>query len=115
MVKKIYKQGIVILPVLAALSALLDWKIWPLSIAVGGLLGQANLKAMVWGIEGLVSSPRASGVLIFFSMLRLIAVCIILVILLSFRLVNILGVIGGFTVVFALVIKEGMAYAKEDQ
>jgi len=113
-VKKIFKQAAIAVVCAAALSSFLDWKVWPLSVIVGGLLGLANLKAMVWGIEGLISAYKASGMLVFFSMLRLFLILLIITGLLVLKLVNIPGILVGFTIIFTLIIKEGLVYAKEE-
>ena len=114
MVKRIYKQAAIAVVFAAALSSPLGWKVWPLSVIVGGLLGLANLKAMAWGIEGLIRAYKASGILVFFSMLRLFLILLIITGLLAMKLVNILGILVGFTIIFVFIIKEGLVYAKEE-
>lgn len=115
MVKRIYKRAPLVIVIASALSSFLGWKTWPLSVAIGGLLGIANLKAMVWGIEGIVGSHKASGILVFFSMIRLFLMLLIIAALLSLKLVTILGVLVGFTIIFVLIIKEGLVYAREER
>ncbi|MEW6003048.1 MAG: hypothetical protein AB1638_10435 [Nitrospirota bacterium] len=113
LIKRIYKQLIIILLPLSTLSALIEWKRLPLSIIIGGILGLANLKGLAWGVEGLIWKHRSSGRLIFFSLLRFLILAFILAILVIYRLVNIFGILAGFTVVFILVLKEGLRYARE--
>lgn len=115
MVKKIYKKSLIVLSVIIILSAYFGWRIWPLSIAAGGILGLVNLKAMVWGIEGSISAFRASAILVFFSVFRLLLILIVLAWLLSHKLVNLMGVTIGFTIVFIFILQEGLVYARKEK
>lgn len=113
LIKKIYKQGIVILLPLSILSALIEWKRLPLSILLGGALGIANLKGLAWGVESLIGTQRPSGKIVFLSLMRLFILACILIILAYLRLINIFGILIGFTVIFILLLKEGLRAAKE--
>ncbi len=113
LVKKVYKQGILILLLLALLSAFIEWKKLPLSILVGGILGLANLRGLVRGVTGLIGTHNPTGKLVFFSIFRLFILASILTILVALKLVNIFGILIGFTVVFIVIIKEGLKIAKE--
>lgn len=112
LIKKIYKNSLIALVPVALLSAFFEWKKLPLSIVAGGLLGLANLKGLVWGIEGLFGSTRATGPMIIFSLIRLMILFFIIGMLLYLKLVNIIGILIGFTVIFTLVLVEGFKYAK---
>jgi hypothetical protein len=114
LVKRIYKQGVIILLPLAAASAFFEWKKLPISILVGGLLGFANLKGLSWGLEKFFGPYRPSGKLILLSIVRLFILTCILIILAALKLVNLLGILIGFTVIFILIIKEGLLATKED-
>ena len=115
MIKRINRLSIYILIPLALISAFIEWKRLPVSILVGGALALANLKGLHWGLTGLMN-PETAGVakgrLLFFSMFRLLIVFVILGSLIYLRLVNILGLLTGLTVVFILVMKEGMTEAR---
>jgi len=113
-IKRIYKQSAIILLPLALLSAVIEWKRLPLSIIIGGILALANLKGLAWGIKGLVGAPQASGKLLFFSLIRLALLFAVIIVLLMLKLINILGIFVGFTVVFTILLKEGLRSAKED-
>jgi hypothetical protein len=113
LLKRIYKQGIFILFPLAAISAFYEWRKLPLSILLGGVLGLANLRGLVRAVEGLIGTYRPTGKLIILSLLRLTVLAAILTILVAFKLVNIFGILIGFTVVFILIIKEGLKISKE--
>jgi hypothetical protein len=112
LIKRIYKKSFLVLIPLALLSALLEWKKLPLSVIIGGALGLANIKGLAWGVRGLVGTERATGRMIFFSMFRLFLLFAILSLLVYLRLVNVFGILAGFTVIFALLMIEGLKYAK---
>lgn len=109
---KIYRQSAVLLVLAAAGSAFLEWKKLPLSILIGGGLALANHRALAWGVEGMLA-PNASFMrLLFFSMFRLLLVFLILAALLLLKVITILGVLIGFTIVFTVILKEGFVAAK---
>jgi hypothetical protein len=113
LVKRIHRHGTIILIVLAALSALYEWRKLPLSILVGGALGLANLRGLAWGLKDFAVSNRPGGKVIFLSLFRFFMIAVILIVLALLRLINFVGVLIGFTVVFILVIKEGLRAARE--
>jgi len=113
LVKRTFRLSVIILLPLSILSAFIEWKKLPISILVGGILGLLNLRSLARGVERLVGTNRPTGKLLFFSILRLTILACILTILLVYRLVNPLGILIGFTVVFASIIKEGLKSAKE--
>jgi hypothetical protein len=108
---RIYKQGVIILLCLAAASAFLDWKKLPVSIIIGGLLGLANLRGLAWGLRDFAAS-RPTGRVIFWSMVRFFMLGTILFILAVLNLINFIGILVGFTVVFTLILKEGLRTAR---
>ncbi|KPK46298.1 MAG: hypothetical protein AMK74_00630 [Nitrospira bacterium SM23_35] len=110
--KRIYKQGTIILLCLSAASVFFDWNKFPLSILIGGLLGLANLKGLAWGLRDFAAS-RPTGRVIFWSMVRFFLLGLILFILALLKLINFIGILIGFTVVFILILKEGLQTAKE--
>ena len=118
LVKRIHRQGTIILICLAAISALYEWYEWKklpifgLSILVGGALGLANLKGLAWGLKDFATLARPSGKVIFLSIFRFFMIAFILVVLALLKLINFVGILIGFTVVFILVIKEGLRAAK---
>jgi len=110
--KRIYKQGGIILLCLAVASAYFDWKKLPLSILIGGLLGLANLKGLAWGLRDFAAT-RPTGRVIFLSIVRFFVIGLILFIMALLNLINFIGILIGFTVVFVLILKEGLRTARE--
>jgi hypothetical protein len=115
LIRRINKKAVVALIVCAALSAFVEWKKLPVSIIIGGILGLANIRGLSWSVEGLIGTYRATGKMIFFSIFRLVILCLIISMLVYLKLVNIFGILIGFTVIFTLLITEGLKYAEKIQ
>ena len=112
-IKRTFRLSAIILLPLSVASALMWGRKLALSILIGGILGLVNLRGLARGVEGLFGSYRATGKIIFFSLLRFTALAVILGILFYYRSVDVLGILIGFTVVFAAIIKEGLRSVKE--
>ena len=120
LIKRIHRQALIFLIVAAAITTLIaalteitDWRKMPHSVLIGGLLGLANLKGLAWGLKDFATLHRPSGKLIFWSMLRFFVLAFILIILAILKLINFFGILIGFTVVFVLILKEGLRIAKD--
>jgi hypothetical protein len=113
LIRRITKRAVFAVILCAALSALVEWKKLPVSVLIGGILGLANIRGLSWSVEGLLGTYRATGKMIFFSIFRLVILCIIIAALVALRLVNIFGILIGFTVIFTLLITEGLRYAEK--
>jgi len=111
-IKRLYKQAVVIAIPLAALSFLIDRKM-PLSILLGAFLALLNLKGLSHGVKNLLSSTKATLKLVILSLLRLTLVFAALVLLALSRMVNLIGLLIGLTIVFGLLLKEGLRASKE--
>jgi hypothetical protein len=107
LIRETAKKALLVLPLAAAASALLKWRLLPLSIIVGGVLGLVNIRGLAWGVEGLLGTHKATGRLIFFTMFRLLILFITLILLVALRLVNVFGILVGLTIVFVLLLIEG--------
>ena len=120
LIKRIHRQALIFLIIAAAITTLIaalteitDWRKMPHSVLIGGLLGLANLKGLAWGLKDFATLHRPSGKLIFWSMVRFFILSLILVVLALLKLINFVGIIIGLTVVFALIIKEGLRAVRE--
>ena len=113
LIRKIHRNSLIVLFPLAAASAFIEWKQLPLSILTGGVLAIMNIRALAWGVEGILGSHRAGTKMLFFSQFRLVMLFLILAVLLYLKVVNIFGVLAGFTVVFIMVVIEGLKHAKK--
>jgi len=127
LIKKVTKKSVIIVFPLILLSFLVDWNderlkfiglfgnpgLMAMSILIGGVIGLANLKGLVWGIESLLGTYRANTRMVFLSLLRLFILFALIIILVVMRLINLLGFLIGMTVVFLILIQEALRIAKE--
>ncbi len=127
MVRKVLKQTLVVIVPLVLLSLLVDWQredlrflrpfgnpaFMTVSIIIGAVLGIANLKAMLWGLERMLGTQQASAKLVFLSLFRLFLLFAVIIILAALNLINFLGLLTGMTVVFVFLIKEGLKMAQK--
>ena len=113
LIQKIHRNSLILLFPLAAASAFIEWRQLPLSILMGGVLAILNIRALAWGVQGVLGSQKSSTKMLFFSQFRLVMLFLILAVLLYLRVVNIFGILAGFTSVFIMVIIEGLKHAKK--
>ncbi|MEW6066761.1 MAG: ATP synthase subunit I [Nitrospirota bacterium] len=113
LIKRIYKQGILFLLVASVISAFFDWRRLPFSIFIGGMLGLVNLRGLAKNIRGLFGTHNPRGKLMFSSLIRLTMLGFVLALLFASQLVNVIGVLIGFTIIFIVILKEGLRTAKE--
>jgi hypothetical protein len=125
--KKVIKQSILVLLPLVILALFLRTRIEqigflvlignprliPASVLIGGVLGILNLRGLVWGIESLLGAQKANVTLLLLNILRLLILFSIITILVAFRLVHLFGLLLGMTVVFLILIKEGLKMARQ--
>jgi len=113
LLKRIYKRTLLILLPLSLLSAFIEWKKLPLSILIGGILGLINLRGLARGVHSLVGTYRPTAKIVISTIFRLGFLALVLIILFAFKIVNAFGILIGFTVVFVLIMTEGLRVAKE--
>lgn len=118
------RQSIISVLMLSVVSALVKWEtigavkvfgdpnLMPLSIIIGGIIGIANMKGLVWGIEGLLGTYKAGSKLVSLSLLRMSIIFTIIIALSLLRLINLLGLLIGMSMVFVIFIKEALKKAK---
>lgn len=127
MIKKIIKQSLFIILPLTLLSFLVDWdsealkslryfgtpSLIPLSLLLGGTLGLANLKGLVWSIELLTDNYKADRKILVLGIFRLFILFGIITLLAYTKRVNFLALMVSMTIVFILTIKEGLKIARD--
>lgn len=104
----VFKKSIFIILPAVAVSVYLDWKRVPEGIIIGWLSGILNLRLMTKNVKGLIGSEKARAWILILSATRLILLLTAMGFLIYYKAVNIFGLIFGFTVVFALILIEGM-------
>ncbi|MBI4838212.1 MAG: hypothetical protein HY806_03550 [Nitrospirae bacterium] len=83
-----------------------------LGILIGGLFGLLNLRGLARSVSGLIGTEKAAAKIVFLNMLRLSLLFSAIFILVYFKIVNVFGLLFGFTVVFVLILVEGLRQGK---
>ncbi|RJQ17942.1 MAG: hypothetical protein C4560_08075 [Nitrospiraceae bacterium] len=110
--KGVIKKSVFIAVPAAALSALIEARGLPLGILLGCLFGILNLRALIKNVKGLVGPEQAAAKVVISSFIRLSALVAAIFMLLYYNIVNIFGLLIGFTVVFAAILIEGWRTGK---
>jgi hypothetical protein len=111
--KRVIRKSIFIVLPAAILSAIFfEPRKLPLGILMGWLFGILNLRQLTRNIEGLVGTEKATLKLVILSMTRLIALFAAIFLLIYYKVVNVFGLLSGFTIVFALILIEGVKVGK---
>lgn len=114
--KRVIKKGIFIILPAALLSAFfIEPRKLPLGILMGGLFGILNLRQLTRNIEGLVGTEKATLKLVVLSMTRLFVLFTAIFLLVYYGIVNVLGLLFGFTVIFILILVEGAKVGNSQQ
>ncbi len=112
--KRVYKQALIILGPLCLISLFFaEWR-FPFSMAVGGLVGVGNLGGLAWSVTALLSAEKAQAKMVFLSVFKLLIIFAILTVLAVLKLINVWGLLAGFTVVVVLIMKEGLVAARQE-
>ncbi len=112
LLRRVIQKSIFIIIPAAALASFFEWKKLPLGILTGGLLGILNLRGLVRSVEGLIGSAVSTAKIVLLSMTRLLLLFLAIFVLIKFNLINILGLLSGFTIVFILILIEGVKMSK---
>jgi len=114
--KSVFKKSIIVVVPAAVLAGLLiEPRKVPLGIIFGWLLGIVNFRQLSRNITGLIGAEKATMRLMIMSMTRLLAVMIFIAVLVFYRVVNIFGLLFGFTVVFVLILAEGSRLSRAER
>lgn len=114
--KRILKQSLIVSVIAIALSAALTRGIkFPLGVFVGSLAGIVNLRAIVRNVSSITGGQRITGRYIILSTFRLLGLFALLFILIWKGLADVFGILLGFTIVFVIIIKEGLKEARSMQ
>lgn len=110
----LYKKAAFVIVPLALLSAFIEPVKLPLGIFLGGVLALLNLRGLIRGVENLVDTYRPTARLVVMSFFRLFVLFAVISALAISRLVNLIGLLIGFTLVLGLLLMEGFEISKED-
>ncbi len=105
---RVVKKSVFIMLPAVAVSLIFKWEKVPAGIIAGWFFGILNLRALSRNVEGLIGSGKAPAKIVFLSITRLLALLAAIAILMHFNIINVFGLLFGFTVVFALILLEGL-------
>lgn len=114
LLQRVIKKSLIVILPAAAASAFFEWKTLPLGIIAGGLLGLLNLRGLVKNVECLIGTAGLTAKILFLSMTRLFLLFAVIIILIWLKIVNVFGLLFGFTVVFAFILIEGVKTGKRN-
>ncbi len=110
---KISSRSFFAIVLLAAVSSVFDRREFPVAVLLGGIVGILHLKGVSMTADTLVKGVKSKGILWFFSILRLMAVTVILFLLVRDLGVNPLGLLAGLVTVHVFTLAEGWLDAKK--
>ena len=110
--KGVLKKSIFIIPPLIIVSFFIESRRLPLGIFLGWLFGIVNLRALTKNVEGLLGPEKATAKIVILNITRLLALSVAIFMLVYHRIVNVIGLLIGFTIVFTLILIEGWKVGK---
>ena len=106
--KRVIKKSIfIVLPAIVMAGYFIEPRKVPLGIFMGWLFGVFNFRQLSRNVEGIIGSEKATFKLLFLSLTRLLILFTAIFALIYYRIVNVFGLLFGFTVVFILIMIEG--------
>ncbi|MBL7031618.1 MAG: hypothetical protein ISR97_00355 [Nitrospira sp.] len=113
--KGVLKKSIfIILPSMLLVGYFIEPRKVPLGIFMGALLGLVNLRQLSRNVEGFFGSQGATAKLLITGVLRLLFIATAITALIYYKIVNVFGLLFGFTVVFVLIMVEGFSVGKKE-
>ena len=110
--KGVFKKSLFIILPAVVISYFYEAPKLPLGIFLGWLFGIFNLRMLTRNVEGLVGTERATVKLVILGMFRLLALFAAIFFIIYYKVVNVFGLLFGFTVVFILILIEGARVSK---
>ena len=109
--KGVIKKSIILLFPAVIIAVFFKWEKVPAGIIAGGIFGILNFRGLVRSVEKFIASKKVKAIVLFSSIFRLLGLVAVLFVLIYFKAVDPLGLLFGFTVVFALILIEGLRVA----
>ena len=111
--RRFYLRAVGLVCIIAGFSSLRLDQNFVAGVMTGGALAIINVRQMHKGLLVLLSIERPNAMRLWFSgILRLGILCSVIVVIAYMRLVNMLGLLIGFALVPALLMIEGLLYAR---
>ncbi len=112
--KAIIKKSLfVLIPVLVA-SVFIESQKLPLGIFLGWFFGLTNFKGMVKNVQGITDIHQLKSKLFVLGIFRLGILFAAIFALAYFKVINLIGLLVGFTIVFVFIMIEGLNAAKSE-
>ncbi|GEM_PF-485338 len=115
-IKKINRQTLIIVPILAGLSYLI-WQDWIVSfnVVLGGFISWFSLRELAWAVKKFFGKPMFQLTVIGLSYIKLGAIFLFLWFFAIKGLFNIKGLLIGFLVILVVSAKEAYLYIKKQK
>jgi len=114
MIKKIFKQSLILISILAAISIFFaEWR-FPLSVIIGGIIFLASLWSIFWSVRKFLGKAMAHPIIIGISTIKILLIFIVLVALAMLGLINVVGLMTGFIASLIVTVKEGFIAARQE-
>ncbi len=111
---RVYKLSAALVVALAAASAFIEPGKLPLGIVMGGVLAALNYRGMARGLRGVLGAEHPTLKIVVLSIIRLSVLFAVIITLAVMRLVDMIGLLVGFTAVVVVVVLEGLRVARSE-
>lgn len=114
-IEKIIKQSAFIIFPIAIISLFfIEWR-FAFSLLIGGSVFCGSLRMIMWEVDKFINKPMGQTIIVGMSAVKILIIFILLVILADFKLLNILGLMIGFTLVQLIILKEALVSVKNSR
>ena len=93
-------------------SVFIESRKLPLGIFLGWLFGLTNFKGMIKNVQAMTDVHKAKSKIFILSVFRLGILFAAIVALAYYKVINLIGLLVGFTIVFVFIMLEGLKAAK---
>ncbi|MGE5237206.1 MAG: ATP synthase subunit I [Chloroflexota bacterium] len=117
MVRRVARHSVYAVIPLSLLSFVFpnaDWRL-AFSTLLGGAISLGSFRAITWAVEKFLGKPMGQAIIIGISSVKILLIFVLLAVLAMFKLIHPVGVTVGFTVVLAIIVKEGLTFARKMQ
>ncbi len=114
MIKKTFKQSLILVSLLAAGSVFfMEWK-FPLNVMIGGILFLASLWVLSKVVKQFLGKPMGQMIIVGVSALKILVIFIMLIALAMLGIINVVGLMTGFVASLIVTLKEGFIAARQE-
>jgi hypothetical protein len=113
MIKRISIQSLIAVSIAAVAALIFADIIFAFSIILSGTLGLLNFRGIVWGAKGLVGSEKPQFKMVVLTTFRMLIMFSLLLVFFILKILNLFGVLAGFTIVFVIIVKEGLMASRK--